>query len=341
MTAHFVAHDPDANGIGIYQLMYVYSKFTSFSDVPGTLSQDAAATQYAFTGANGASIVLTAAGGWSVDPDTGAIDGELTSLSFGQHTSLGEDGLFQHATELEILGVSISDPAELAQVFGAMANGELWQLDTLAGFSPRTMTGSDSKDSFMGTSQADVLFGGAGDDRLYGRGGDDRLVGGTGNDSLRAWGSGENTLLGGAGDDTVKGAAGDDLLLGGTGNDWLTAGVGNDRVLGGAGDDQIQGWRGHDTLLGGTGDDTLTGWSGMDTFVISADGGDDVITDFKPGKAGKDVIVFQDVGLEGFIQMMMSGKNIGDDLTVSYEGGSLTLKDVNLSSLDPRDFVFL
>lgn len=103
----------------------------------------------------------------------------------------------------------------------------------------------------------------------------------------------------------------------------------------------FKGGRGHDTLPGGADDDTLAGGSGMGTFVFSADGGDDVITDFQPGKAGKDVIVFEDAGLEGFIQMMMGGKDAGDDLTVSYEGGSLTLKDVNLSSLDPRDFVFL
>lgn len=75
----------------------------------------------------------------------------------------------------------------------AAADG--WSIDPEAGFSSRTMSGSDSKDSFTGTSQADVLLGGAGDDSLSGRGGDDRLVGGAGDDSLKAWGSGENTLL--------------------------------------------------------------------------------------------------------------------------------------------------
>ena len=64
-------------------------------------------------------------------------------------------------------------------------------------------------------------------------------------------------------------------LRGAAGADLLSEGAGNDRMYGGDGDD---------TLLGGTGTDQFYGGNGADTFVVLADGQNDVIRDFQPGQ---------------------------------------------------------
>lgn len=70
---------------------------------------------------------------------------------------------------------------------------------------------------------------------------------------------------GGGGDDRLTGTGRDDLLAGYSGNDTLS---------GGAGDD---------LLVAGTGADRLTGGAGADTFVFTADGIRDTVTDFELG----------------------------------------------------------
>ncbi|MBF0120117.1 MAG: hypothetical protein HQK79_14885 [Desulfobacterales bacterium] len=67
-------------------------------------------------------------------------------------------------------------------------------------------------------------------------------------------------------------------------------GEGNDILSGTSGNDSINGEAGDDIIDGESGDDRLTGGSGGDVFVFSTTSGNDVITDFDPGK---DRIVFQ------------------------------------------------
>ncbi|MEP1963370.1 Hint domain-containing protein [Tateyamaria sp.] len=69
-------------------------------------------------------------------------------------------------------------------------------------------------------------------------------------------------------------------------DDTLTGGTGDDTLDGGVGDDSLDGGQDNDTLDGGGGDDTLTGGDGNDTFLYTADGSDDVITDFNFGNSG-------------------------------------------------------
>ena len=49
------------------------------------------------------------------------------------------------------------------------------------------------------------------------------------------------------------------------------------------GNDTLAGTRANDWMEGGAGDDSMTGGGGRDTFVLRANGGDDVITDFAVG----------------------------------------------------------
>ena len=62
-----------------------------------------------------------------------------------------------------------------------------------------------------------------------------------------------------------------DVLYGTAASELLEGGDLNDTLIGGAG---------NDTLIGGGGDDSLTGGSGGDLFVISADDGEVIISDF-------------------------------------------------------------
>lgn len=83
-------------------------------------------------------------------------------------------------------------------------------------------------------------------------------------------------------------------LSGGAGNDVLTGGALDDVVSGGAGNDSLSGGAGEDVIIAGTGRDTLTGGDGADVFVFTADGGADMITDFR---IGQDRINLDDWGM--------------------------------------------
>ena len=187
-----------------------------------------------------------------------------------------------------------------------------------------TMTGSNNPDGnvLAGLAGDDLLTGGIHGDLLDGGAGNNTIFGGDGDDTIGApesaganymrAGTGDDIVIGGAGyddvngnqgEDTIDGQGGDDWLLGGQGNDLiqtaagnviLNGNLGNDTVAGGSGADAVRGGQGDDLLSAGAGDDrlhgdrgndTMTGGSGADTFVFSAFGGADRITDFN-GAAG-------------------------------------------------------
>jgi Ca2+-binding RTX toxin-like protein len=169
-----------------------------------------------------------------------------------------------------------------------------------------------------------------------------QLFGGAGNDVLTG-GSGNDQLFGGAGNDTLFGKGGDDLLFGGAGNDTLIGGTGSDQMFGEAGNDRMI-WNpgeGSDLMEGGDGNDTaeVNGGNGAETFtitangtrvrfdrvspapfsldigttenlVLSANGGDDVIT------AGN--------GLAGLIKLTLDG-GAGNDTITGGDGDDVLI----------------
>lgn len=63
----------------------------------------------------------------------------------------------------------------------------------------------------------------------------------------------------------------------------IAAGTVIERLYGGAGDDSLRGAGWLDILRGGAGDDTIAGGAGVDYFIVSADNGHDLMTDFVTG----------------------------------------------------------
>ena len=147
-------------------------------------------------------------------------------------------------------------------------------------------------------------------------------------------------MIGSFGDDVIYGGSGDDVIDAKLGDDIVKGGTGNDKLYGDAGDDFISGSRGEDRIYGGAGNDKLYGSSSPDVFVFEKDAGDDIIMDFKAGKAGKDVILFHDVGLHSFADVLDHAADTTGGLLITYDEGSLLLETVKLAQLDKHDFLF-
>lgn len=164
----------------------------------------------------------------------------------------------------------------------------------------------------------DIVQGSADSELLMGNTGLDSIFGGSGNDTLMG-GKESDQLDGGAGNDLVRGDLDADIVRGGDGNDSLFGGRGNDQLFGDAGDDFLSGDRDSDTLTGG---------AGKDTFVLLADGGLDIITDFENGvdliqlPAGVSNIRLQSSGANTLIIDAVTGQALAQVNNVS--AGSLT-----------------
>lgn len=148
----------------------------------------------------------------------------------------------------------------------------------------------------------------------------------------------DNVLRGRNGDDVIRGFAGRDELDGRRGDDTLLGGSGNDDLDGDEGDDLLRGGSGNDTLEGGSGDDVLVGGTGADIFVFepSDNSGRDTIRDFT---SGQDRILFDSDGL-GFNDLDIANNGKGDAVISWGRDDSITLKDVDASTLSASDFIF-
>ncbi|MEB3827610.1 Calx-beta domain-containing protein [Phormidium sp. CCY1219] len=164
--------------------------------------------------------------------------------------------------------------------------------DTLhAGKQNDALLGRKGNDLLFGNRARDIVLGGTGNDFLNGNQGDDTVKGGAGDDTIHG-GQDDDLLNGNLGADLVRGDNGDDNIFGEQGNDFLNGNQGNDTLNGGEGDDVIRGGKdddflfgtaGEDWLFGDFGADILSGGADRDRFVLQADMGTDVITDFADG----------------------------------------------------------
>ena len=145
-------------------------------------------------------------------------------------------------------------------------------------------------------------------------------------------------------DDTLYGSWGNDSVDGGDGNDSVNGGWGNDILRGGDGDDTLFSSFGDDTLIGGAGNDILRGWISNDpnavrytgdqkeTFVFRDDHGHDTIDNFEDGT---DLIRLD--GVFDFSSQVTVVDAEGDAI-ITWKGGTVTVENINGSSLTVVDF---
>lgn len=141
-----------------------------------------------------------------------------------------------------------------------------------------------------------------------------------------------------AGDDYLSDRNTDSIILGNQGNDQIFGNSGNDLLHGGLGADILNGGEGNDRLAGDQNNDTLTGGGGSDQFIWGhINDGHDLITDFTDG--------IDKISLKnGLSWNSLELNQVGQDVIITTMPGnirniSLTLKNLNLSSIDVSDFV--
>jgi hypothetical protein len=131
------------------------------------------------------------------------------------------------------------------------------------------------------------------------------------------------------------------VFKGSSGKDVFTGYGHDDRLNGGAGADKLSGGAGADRIDGDTGNDVLTGGTGADTFHFAKGDGTDKITDFVAGAAGKDVVEFGKGLFDSFADVIDHAKDVSAGVQITYDGGKLTLADVELTDLSKSDFHLL
>jgi serralysin len=130
----------------------------------------------------------------------------------------------------------------------------------------------------------------------------------------------------------------DNVVQGTLGNDRLPGLDGNDTIRGLAGNDIIQGGDGKDSMDGGVGNDTLTGGKGPDLFVFHAGFGMDIITDLENG----DRIQFDSAVFATPQAVLDASQPVGGSTVIRFDANNtVTLQDVQLSSLHEHDFLIL
>ena len=224
-------------------------------------------------------------------------------------------------------------------------------------------------ENVSGTARADRIIGDNGDNALFGRDGDDTLYGRAGNDLL-VGGRGADTLVGGPGSDIASyvgaasgvtldlragtGTRGDadgdtfsgivgaigtdhaDQIFGFAGVNVLSGGAGNDFIAAREGNDTLQGGDGNDRLNGGLGNDRHTGGEGLDTFVLVANHGRDVVTDFEQNFDQLDYRF--NAAVSQFSDLTI--RSVGSNAVIEDGAGGVLIVLDGAGLMDERDFLF-
>ena len=247
-----------------------------------------------------------------------AVNGETLIEFHGRTQAIEPSQTLEHWTLMQVYKTS-PDDADSTVLFD---NYEIWDGIPTAEQRAAFLAEGNLADALDGDAVApeatdgdDNIDGGAGDDLIKGLAGDDKMFAGGGND----------TLFGNSGADTLIGGSGSDLISGASGTDQLHGNGGSDRLWGGDGDDLLGGYEGRDLLDGG---------SGADTFIFRSGDGHDIIFDFENDL---DRIQFND-GVAGFDALAIRQR--GEDIEVSYDGGSITILDEIIANIEVSDFLF-
>ncbi|WP_180957761.1 hypothetical protein [Neptunicoccus cionae] len=251
----------------------------------------------------------------------------------------GDDRIFGGAGEDVIRGGSGND-----EIWGDGGNdkifGNLGDNTIFGGEGNDNLLGDDGNDVISGDSGNDSIFGGKGNDTLSGGVGNDSIIGSDGHDVLQG-GDGLDEISGGKGNDEIYGDGDRDSLSGMNGNDTLFGGDGADLLLGGEGDDTLHGGSGDDELKGELGNNILTGGDGSDTFWFSD--GNDTITDFDALDENESINLSSAYGIVSFNDLILGGhtEQVGDDVLITDDrGDSIRMLSVQMTDLDPTDFIF-
>ena len=128
--------------------------------------------------------------------------------------------------------------------------------------------------------------------------------------------------------DIISGAGGNDVIDGAGGNDVIDGGTGNDHIFGGDGMDR---------LIAGGGSDKLLGGKGADTYVLTADGIADTISDFDYREDHIEIV--RAGGLQGMSDLTITQD--GQDVLITGQGLELRLYDTPAEALHAGHFVFV
>lgn len=270
-------------------------------------------------------------GGDGADTLEGGNGRDVLNGGEGADVLNGGDGILDVAN-YEGSSAAVTINLETGAASGGDAEG-----DTITNI--ENLVGSSHSDSLTGNWADNIIEGGDGADVIYGGAGHDAIDGGTWWDTIHA-GDGNDIVWGGDGRDTVSLGNGNDVFFdngqtGSNAHDNVDGGAGNDTINGGGGNDTFIGGAGDDAISGAAGNDTLTGGAGADVFQFNTNIklGADVITDFEQG-----VDLLEMTGVTfGDLNFVATGSGV----RVEWDGGSVKLDNINISSIAADDFTFV
>ena len=102
--------------------------------------------------------------------------------------------------------------------------------------------------------------------------------------------------------------------------------------------ENVRGGAGNDSLAGKAGANVLTGGGGTDTFIFRSTFGNDVVTDFEAAGSAHDLIQFDTGAFSTVNAALAACQQVGADVVIAAGSGSVTLKDISLSSLTADHF---
>lgn len=215
-------------------------------------------------------------------------------------------------------------------------------------FNVENVTGTDFyDDTLRGDGNDNILSGRRGDDVLWGRGGNDTLDGGAGADELDG-GEGVDTATYAGSNAGVYVSLTSGLAVGGHADgDTLIdieniIGSNHDDVLEGTSEaNVIVGGAGRDVIDGAGGDDTLIGGAGADDFLFGLEfqfqESHATIADFEIGVDHLNLSHLD--GIDSYADAMAGFTQVGANAVFTYEDSTITLENVQLSSLTANDFL--